>query len=146
MLLLTPLSQGSMLLAEPGLEISLANVASEPDTAPQLLAVLQMPREELSMFYPAVPRGRVSWSWSTQLHASDAYEISAHHPLPYPSSPKTLSTLVPWAQGSGQQQALVLEERRSRFSALPPVLGWPDTSAPGGPLTHRVAAFIGLTS
>ena len=64
----------------------------------------------------------------------------------YPSSPKTLSTLVPWAQGSGQQQALVLEQRRSRFSALPPVLGWPDTSAPGGPLTHRLAPFIGLTN
>lgn len=34
MLLLTPLSQGSTLLAEPGLEISLANVASEPVAAP----------------------------------------------------------------------------------------------------------------
>lgn len=145
MLLLTPLSQGSTLLAEPGLETSLANVAAEPVAAPAAgcTADAQGGAERV---LSSSPQGPSVLELVHTAPRSDAYEISAHHPLPYPSSPKTLSTLVPWAQGSGQQQALVSEQRCSRFSALPPVLGWPDTSAPGGPLTHPVAAFIGLTS
>ena len=47
------------------------------------------------------PQGPGVWSWSTQLHASDTYEISAHHPLPW--FPK--DTVNPGALSSGQWAA-----------------------------------------